>query len=1007
MTFLKKLFKSPLGGKPGRGRAGRLVRRHFMISLVLVSSGLLASGLVEIYYSYYEALEQLALLQQEKADNAAFRIEQFFSSIEQGLKTAAKSRELVVKGISPDYRFELGRLLRVLPPIVDLMAIPSSDQQTVQVSRFRPVFPNQSLDQRYRKMILAFQSDANLTFQVGPVEFARGSEPHLSVAVPIERYPGRLLGALFADVDLRYVTDVISAIAVGENGYAYIVTNTGELIAHPDMSLVLGRANVGSSIQAKLAFEKIPPGWSGRSMEATNFRGRKVFSSFARIPGLNWAVIIEQPAGEINGTIYAILLRTSTLILLGLGIALFASVFVARRIARPLEILGAGVQRIGRGDLEHRLDIKTGDELETLADEFNKMTSALKLSYSDLEWRVQQRTKELTALLDVAANSTRSLDLSSVLQSSAEKICEIFDFDATRIFLFDRTQTELQLVAEHGMNTGGLVPPVFSRGQGAVGKVAETGEAVIFSDVRADTKYESISLSKASKINRHNFLAAFPIKSKGRTLGVITCLGKDPRLLAPDEIRLATTMADQIGPAIENLNLFEEVKEKTAQLESTNRELSDSLAQQTAVAGTLRVMAGSLSNTQAVFDAILSDATRLTRATGGVIRLLDKAGALRFVAHDRHGAQSLAKLQNNPLPADENGASTRAIREMRPVQINDIQREGPEWRGPVAPGPWHTTVAVPLLQENEAIGAIVVFRDFVEPFTDQQIELLNTFADQAVVAIKNATLFRELQERTRALETANDRLTQFDKLKSGFVSNVSHELRTPLTAIGSLVENMLDGVTGPLNDKQSRYITGIKDSTERLDRLIHDLLDLSVIESGKIELKMASFSLPSLIREVAHALTPMAEKKSITLALPPAMNGDHIAWADRDKIAQVLTNLIGNAVKFTPAAGKIALELETIDDGQWLQVGVSDTGPGIAPAEAKLIFDEFYQINQPGQEKAKGVGLGLAICKKLIDMHGGQTRLESVVGHGSAFTFTVPAYHESSTTAARQRGKRI
>jgi signal transduction histidine kinase len=883
---------------------------------------------------------------------------------------------------------------------MDLMAIPLRDQQAVQVSRFKPVFSNQSLDPRYRKRILAFQSDAKLNVQIGEVEFARGSEPHVHLAVRIDRYPGQLLGALFADVDLRYVTDVISAITIGKNGYAYIVTNTGDLIAHPDMSLVLGRANVGSYSQVKLAFENIPPGRSRQSIKATNFRSEKVFSSFARIPGLNWAVIIEQPVGEINETIYAILLRTSGLILLGLGIALFASVFVARRILRPLEVLGAGVQRIGRGDLEHRLEIKTGDELETLADEFNKMTNALKLSYSDLEKKVQQRTKELTALLDVTASATRSLDLNSVLHASTEKISEIFAFDATRIFLFDRTQTELQLVAENGMNTGGLVPPVFLRGQGVVGKVADSGEAVIFSDVRSDPGYESMSSSKASRINSHNFLAVFPIKSKDRTLGVITCLGKDPRRLAPEEIRLVTTMADQIGPAVDNLNLFEQIKEKTAELEKTNDYLLEALAQQTAVASTLRVMAGSLSNTQAVFDAILSDASRLTRATGGVIRLLDKAGTLRFVAHDRHGAQSLTTLQNTPLPADENGAATRAIREMRPLQINDIQREGPEWRGPVEPGPWHTAAAVPLLQENEAIGAIVVFRDFVEPFTDQQIELLTTFADQAVVAIKNATLFRELQERTRDLETANDRLTHLDKLKSGFLSNVSHELRTPLTAIGSLVENMLDGVTGALNDKQSRYISGIKDSTERLDRLIHDLLDLSVIESGRIELKMASFSLPSLMREVAHVLGPVAEKKSITLALPPAMNGDHFAWADRDKITQVLTNLISNAVKFTPAAGKVALELQSSTDGQWLQVGVSDTGPGIAPAEAKRIFDEFYQINQPGQEKAKGVGLGLAICKKLVDMHGGQIRVESAVGHGSTFYFTVPAHRKmfESTT---------
>jgi signal transduction histidine kinase len=450
-------------------------------------------------------------------------------------------------------------------------------------------------------------------------------------------------------------------------------------------------------------------------------------------------------------------------------------------------------------------------------------------------------------------------------------------------------------------------------------------------------------------------------------------------------------MADQIGPAVDNLNLFQQVKEKTAELEKSNNELSDSLAQQTAVAGTLRVMAGSPSNLQAVFDAILADAARLTQAAGGVVRLLDGTGTLRFVAHYGRSGQSLAELQKAPLPADENSATTKAMRERRAVQIDDIQKHGPEWRGPLAPGPWHTALAIPLLQDNEAIGVIVVFRDVVEPFTDQQVELLSTFADQAVIAIKNATLFQELQARTREIEMANERLTQLDKLKSGFLSNVSHELKTPLTAIGSLVDNMIDGLTGPLSDKQAHYIGGIKESTERLTRLIHDLLDISVIESGRIELKLSPFSVPELIGEVAGSLTPVAEQKSISLVLLSA-NGDAMAWADRDKIAQVLTNLIGNAVKFTPPNGKVELGLEKSGDGRWIEVAVSDTGPGIPPKEARLIFDEFYQIQQPGHEKIKGVGLGLAICKKLIDMHGGNIRLTSQIGQGSTFSFTLPAH---------------
>jgi signal transduction histidine kinase len=247
-----------------------------------------------------------------------------------------------------------------------------------------------------------------------------------------------------------------------------------------------------------------------------------------------------------------------------------------------------------------------------------------------------------------------------------------------------------------------------------------------------------------------------------------------------------------------------------------------------------------------------------------------------------------------------------------------------------------------------------------------------------------------VDERTQELRVANGRLRELDQLKSHFLSNVSHELRTPLAGIGSLVENMLDGMTGELNEKQTRYIAGIKESSERLARLINDLLDLSVIESGKINLVPTTFSLPALVSEVAEALRPVATAKSVSLTAAAAAQ-DHLAWADRDRITQVLTNLVGNAIKFTPAGGSIELGTEEQTDSGWLGVYISDTGPGIAPEEAARIFDEFYQIRNPGKEKSKGVGLGLAISKKIVELHRGAINVTSVPGCGSKFSFTLPA----------------
>jgi two-component system, sensor histidine kinase and response regulator len=289
--------------------------------------------------------------------------------------------------------------------------------------------------------------------------------------------------------------------------------------------------------------------------------------------------------------------------------------------------------------------------------------------------------------------------------------------------------------------------------------------------------------------------------------------------------------------------------------------------------------------------------------------------------------------------------------------------------------------------------------------------LLTTFANQAAIALDNVHLFQELKDRTQELaryndeiKMANEKLKELDRLKSSFVSNVSHELRTPLTAIESLADNLLDGVTGTLTTKQSNYMTGIKESTERLERLINDLLDLSVIEAGKSGLKPTSFSMASLLREVTDTLKPMAEEKQISLEIA-STNGHSLAWADRDKVTQVLTNLIGNAVKFTPNLGKVTMTVSRAQDA-WLEISIADTGPGIPPEEASKIFDEFYQMSRPGREKSKGAGLGLAISKKLVEMHGGKIAVDSVVGGGSNFSFTLPvqSLHDANATASEERG---
>ncbi len=1000
MQTTELFAKLRLFGFSGR-RHGKLVRNYFFIFVALIGGGMIASGLTEIYFRSHEAREQIGLVQGEAANAALSKIAQYILTIEGQMKATSLSQRIAEGGFESARQFELMKLLYVAPAISEAAAIDGDGVPRLQLSRFRTILPEHATD--YAKSPAFLQASQGATF-FGPVYFVRGSEPYLTMAVPIEEYPGSVIGVLQAEVNLSYIWDIVRDIEVGKAGYAYIVARSGDVIAHPNISMVLQRHKAAHLEQVKSALRPAPNLQKPESIVTRGLNGDEVLSSYAYLPNLDWAVIVERPLAEAYEPLYASLLRTYLLVTIGLGIALLASVYVARRVVRPLEALRWGVEKIGKGDLDHRLEIKTGDEIEILAEQFNKMVGEIKNSYQSLEDKVQQRTKELAALFDVTATATHSFDLNPILQEVAEKIMDIFGLDSTRIYLLDAVQEELRVRAASGYNPAGFIQEVFALGQGIVGKAVEAAEPIIFEDVQKDPRYAELSHSKGSKGIGYRFFATVPIKAKGRCLGAIACNGRLARRLTEQELRLMSSMADQIGPAIDNINLFEELKEKTAALETTNHELMEALEQQTEIAKVLQVMASSPTKLETVLATIHKNALRLCEGDSGATFVFDGAQFRLSVPTDNISPEALSYLRDLPIRPGPETPLRRAGLELRTVHTADIFAD-PRFSPPeiYRREGLSAVVAAPMLKENRLVGAIVLTRREPRPFTEGQISLLTTFANQAAIAVDNVHLFQELEDRTqelarynREIQLANEKLTELDRLKSSFVSNVSHELKTPLTAIESLAENILDGVTGPLTRKQASYMTGIKESAERLARLINDLLDLSVIEAGRTGLKPTSFSMASLLHEVTDTLKPVAEAKLIDLEIA-STNGNSIAWADRDKITQVLTNLVGNAVKFTPNRGKVTMKVSPTS-GEWLEVSITDTGPGIPPEEASKIFDEFYQMSQPGREKSKGVGLGLAISKKLVEMHGGKIQVKSIFGSGSSFSFTVPAHYPRQTS---------
>jgi signal transduction histidine kinase len=291
-------------------------------------------------------------------------------------------------------------------------------------------------------------------------------------------------------------------------------------------------------------------------------------------------------------------------------------------------------------------------------------------------------------------------------------------------------------------------------------------------------------------------------------------------------------------------------------------------------------------------------------------------------------------------------------------------------------------VAVPLLRHDEALGAIAVTRHAPGGFTDDEIALLQTFADQAVIAIENARLLTELQRRTQELEVAS-------RHKSEFLANMSHELRTPLNAVIGFSEVLNERMFGDLNEKQEEYLRDIHASGQHLLSLINDILDLSKIEAGKMELELAEFDLPATIDNALVLVRERAARRGIDLHKSVDERLGQVE-ADERKIRQVLLNLLSNAIKFTPGGGRIELSAKPVSGS--VEVSVHDTGVGIAPEDREAIFEEFKQVGA-ATKKVEGTGLGLALSRKFVELHGGRIWVMSEEGQGSTFTFTIPMRH--------------
>jgi two-component system, NtrC family, sensor kinase len=473
----------------------------------------------------------------------------------------------------------------------------------------------------------------------------------------------------------------------------------------------------------------------------------------------------------------------------------------------------------------------------------------------------------------------------------------------------------------------------------------------------------------------HRTNLGIPLLREGVPIGVIAIRRMEVRPFTDKQIALLKTFADQAVIAIENVRLFQE-------LETRTRELARSVEELKALGEVGQAVSLSL-DLETVLTTIVGRAVQLSGTNGGVIyEYNETTQEFLLRASQRVEQELLEELRGAPIRLGE-GAVGRAATIRAPVQVLDILNDR-EYTARVRPVlaalGYRSILAVPLLREERIVGGLVVWRQETGSFAPEVVNLLQTFATQSVLAIQNARLFREIEDRSRQIEAAN-------RHKSEFLANMSHELRTPLNAIIGFSEVLSERLFGELNEKQAEYTEDILTSGRHLLSLINEILDLSKVEAGRMELEVAAFDLPLAIDNARTFVRERATKHGITLDVAVDERLGEFTGDER-KIKQVLLNLLSNAVKFTPEGGRIGINAKQTNSA--VEISVSDTGIGIAPGDQARIFEEFRQVGTDYAHKSEGTGLGLTLAKKFVELHGGKIWVESGVGKGSKFTFTLP-----------------